>query len=243
MIDDTPPASDRAFDLPAGSLLPRYRDAESGAEAPILQRSAPRAIEWTAERIAGGGVVAIPTDTVYGIAASLAYPDALERIFAIKGRDQSQPLPVLVSSTAVLKRLSPGLDPKVAILLDTFWPGPLTVAIPATRAMPPQVLGPGQTIGVRLPNHPLAIEVIDKSGGTVACTSANRSGEEPARTAQEVAASLGVDLDLILDGGVAPGGVPSTVISLEESQIRVLREGALSEDEVCGAWEQILAGA
>lgn len=220
--------------------MPRYR---GGSEVAILQRSAPMAIEWTAEQIAAGGVVSIPTDTVYGVAGSLSHRTALERIYEIKGRPADHPLPVLVSSSQMVSRLTPELDPRVAVLLDTFWPGPLTVVIPAVAGMPPEVLGPGGTIGVRLPNHPLAIEVIDKAGGAVACTSANLSGEPPATTAAEVAASLGNSIDLILDGGLAPGGVPSTVVALDGDKLRMLRHGAVAEETVRDAWEQILAGA
>lgn len=244
MTDDAPPAADRGFEPGASHLLPRYRDGDGDrSAAAILHRSAPRAIEWAAEQIAAGGVVSIPTDTVYGIAGSLAHPQALDRIFAIKQRQADHPLPILVSSSQIVRRLTSTLDPNVSILLDTFWPGPLTVVIPATGGMPPHVMGPGETIGVRLPNHPLAIEVIDKAGGAIACTSANLSGQEPATTAADVARSLGGSLDLILDGGLAPGGIPSTVVALEGETLRMLRSGAVAEDLVRDAWQQILAGA
>lgn len=208
----------------------------------VLPSSAPRAIEWAAERLAAGGVIAIPTDTVYGICASLAHEEALERLFEIKERPSERTIPILVSSTEHLKQVAAHLDPDVALLLDRYWPGPLTVVVPAREGMPKQVIGPGRTVGVRMPNHPLAIEVIEKAGGAIACTSANRSGERPARSAYEVAESIGPKLDLILDGGIAPGGVPSTVVAVEGDEIRVIREGAIPVEHLQATWRELRAG-
>ncbi|MEZ4507259.1 MAG: L-threonylcarbamoyladenylate synthase [Thermomicrobiales bacterium] len=207
----------------------------------LLDQAAPRAIEWTAERVASGGVVAIPTDTVYGIAASLAHPAAVERLCQIKGRPTGQPLPVLVSSIDALSHLVT-LDDAVIPLLDAFWPGPLTVVLPTTASLPDQVIGPGNTVGVRLPNHYIAIEVIEKAGGSVACTSANRSGEPPARSAREVAETIGTDLDIILDSGTTPGGVASTVVAIDGATLRFIREGAIPMTEVIRIWDEVAAG-
>ena len=207
----------------------------------LLDQAAPRAIEWTAERVASGGVVAIPTDTVYGIAASLAHPAAVERLCQIKGRPTGQPLPVLVSSIDALSHLVT-MDDAVIPLLDAFWSGPLTVVLPTTASLPDQVIGPGNTVGVRLPNHYIAIEVIEKAGGSVACTSANRSGEPPARSAREVAETIGTDLDIILDSGTTPGGVASTVVAIDGATLRFFREGAIPMTEVIRIWDEVAAG-
>jgi L-threonylcarbamoyladenylate synthase len=207
----------------------------------VLKSSAPRAIEWTAERIGSGGVVALPTDTVYGIAASLSHPAALRRLFAVKGRPYDRPLPVLVSSPAMLEHIAQDLSHDVALLLDIYWPGPLTVVVPARAGTPKEVTAGGTTIGVRMPNHPLAIEVIAKAGGAVACTSANKSDDPPARDAGEVAAAIGPELDLILDGGAAPGGTVSTVVAIEGERLTVLREGALPSEQIQAAWAELLA--
>lgn len=208
----------------------------------LLKSSAPRAIEWAAERLAAGGVIAMPTDTVYGIAASLGHPGALRRLYEIKGRDQRNPLPVLVSSPSAVEHLAEAIPPDVALLLDRFWPGPLTIVVPAKPGMPVEVTAGGTTVGLRMPNHPLAIEVIERAGGSVACTSANHSGEPPALNAREVADILGTELDLILDGGGAPGGVPSTVIEVTDDGIRVIREGAIPSDHIRAAWQELKAG-
>jgi L-threonylcarbamoyladenylate synthase len=241
---DIPPANDRSFDPGLDHLLPRSETDSSGEpRTVVLPSSAPSAIEWAAERLVAGGVIALPTDTVYGVAAALAHEAALQRVFAIKRRPEDRVLPVLISSTDALVRITERVSDDVLLLLDRYWPGPLTVVVPAREGMPSLVTGLGETVGVRLPNHPLAIEVIDKAGGAIACTSANRSGEPPARSAEEVAKSLGPELDLILDGGLTPGGVPSTVIAIEDDAIRVLRDGAIPSEHVLATWGELLAGA
>ncbi len=206
----------------------------------ILGSAAPRAIEWAAEAIVDGGVIALPTDTVYGLAAALTHPAALERIFEIKGRDLSKTLPILISSPDKLSHLAEGIDARIALLLETFWPGPLTMVVSAVPGLADAVVAPDGTIGVRMPNHSLALEVIGKAGGMVACTSANRSGQPPARTSAEVAATIGRMIDLTLDGGITPGGVPSTVLAIRDGRPVVLREGAISIEEIAAAWEELI---
>lgn len=206
----------------------------------ILGSAAPRAIEWAAEAIVDGGVIALPTDTVYGLAAALTHPAALERIFEIKGRDLSKTLPILISSPDKLSHLAEGIDARIALLLESFWPGPLTMVVSAVPGLADAVVAPDGTIGVRMPNHSLALEVIGKAGGMIACTSANRSGQPPARTSAEVAATIGRMIDLTLDGGITPGGVPSTVLAIRDGRPVVLREGAISIEEIAAAWEELI---
>lgn len=212
----------------------------------ILDPSAPHGIEWTAERLRDGGVVSFPTDTVYALAASLSHPGALARIFEIKGRPDDKPLPVLLASPADVRDVSTAVDDAVIALASRFWPGPLTVVVPARASLPPEVLGRDPdgrpTVGVRVPAHFLAIDVIGRAGGAVAATSANRSGQAPARSAAEVAAHLGDGYDLLLDGGIAPGGVPSTVIAVHGDRLEVLREGEIARETLEAAWREILAG-
>jgi L-threonylcarbamoyladenylate synthase len=209
----------------------------TGQRSVVIPSAAPRAIEWAAEEIARGGVVAIPTDTVYGLVASLAHADAIDRIYELKGRPGEQPLPVLVASIDALEHVTSYVDDRVQMLLNEFWPGPLTVVIPSDRNLPRAVLGPGNTVGVRIPNHPLAIEVIGKAGGAVASSSANRSSEAPASTAADVEATFGAELDLILEGGIAPGGRASTVVAIRGGTLKILREGPIDESELQSAWD------
>lgn len=213
----------------------------------ILEPSSPRAIEWTAERIREGGVVSFPTDTVYALAASLAFPDALDRIYGIKGRDQAKPLPVLLSAPAHLRDVAVGVDDRLLDLADRFWPGPLTIVLPARDGLPDAATGRdaagGRTVAVRVPDHFLAIEVIERAGGAVGSTSANRSGETAARSAAELLAQIPGGFDILLDGGVAPGGVPSTVVAAGPEGIEFIREGAIARETIEHSWREILRGS
>src|SRR5947207_1903994 len=121
----------------------------------ILAGTAPNAIDMAADTLLSGGVIALPTDTVYGIAASLAHEPGLERIFCIKERPRDQPLPILLSSVDNLTNVAGDIDPDLLLLLDRYWPGPLTVIVPALQDLPELVIGPGHTVGLRIPNHPL----------------------------------------------------------------------------------------
>jgi len=213
----------------------------------LLDPSAPRAIEWAAEMIRGGRVVAIPTDTVYGLAAALGHPHSLARIYELKGRPHDAPLPVLLSSPSHLRELAVDPDERLRSLGARFWPGPLTIVVPARPSLPPQVLGRDvagrPTVGVRVPDHFLAIEIVERCGGAVAVTSANRSGAVPARTAAEVVVALGASVDAVVDGGRSPGGIASTVVAFDGGTLAILREGAVARGEIEAAWDEIERGA
>ena len=208
----------------------------------IFDPAAPGSIETASEWLATGRVLVIPTDTVYGVAASLDHPEALRRIFALKGRDPNKPLPILVSSAGALDALAVDLDPDIALLLQEFWPGPLTVALQGPLNLPREVVAADGTIGVRLPNHRLAIELIERSGGAVACTSANLSGGPPARTVQEALDTLGSGVDGVVRGGAAPGGLPSTVIGFDADGIVLIRDGAIPIARLRTTWSTLRSG-
>jgi len=218
------------------------REARPRAEPVVLDARAGYGIEWAAEHLIGGGIIALPTDTVYGIGASLAHGDALRRIFAIKERPLSKPLPILLASAAALGSVALDLDERVARLLARYWPGPLTVLLKGREGMPAEVTGPDGIIGARVPNHPVALELLERAGGAMAVTSANRSGEEPARTAEEVVESLGGAIGVVLDAGRTPGGVPSTVIAIEHDGPTILRDGAIPGEHLLATWREIAAG-
>jgi L-threonylcarbamoyladenylate synthase len=209
----------------------------------VLDPTAPQAIEWTADRLVSGGVVSFPTDTVYALAASLAHPDALDRIFALKGRPPGKPLPILLAAAADLHHMATAIDPRVVTLAARYWPGPLTIVVPTQQALPSQVVGRHHSVGLRVPNHFLALELIERAGGVIAATSANKAGRPPATTADEVAAAFGDDLDIVLDGGPVPQGVPSTVVQFTGTDLRELRQGAIPFEHLLSAWREILDGA
>jgi L-threonylcarbamoyladenylate synthase len=201
-----------------------------------------RALEEAVSTVQRGGVVAFPTDTVYGIGASLRHPAALARIYDIKGRAQDKPIPILISRADVIAELVDAADPDLVALAHRFWPGPLTVILRAKESLPAEVKAPDGTCGIRIPNHSVPLAIAQANGGAIATTSANRSGEPAATQAAAIRESLGEELDLILDGGIAPGSVASTVIRREGDTISVIREGSVSAEQLRDAWASIVRG-
>jgi len=187
------------------------------------------------EALRHGGVVAIPTDTVYGLAASLARPDALSRIYAIKGRSGDKALPILISDMSQLARLAKRASPAALALAHAFWPGALTIVVPASDTVPDEVTRGVPTVGLRMPANDVALEVIRAAGGALAVTSANRSGEPEARTAAAVIERLGGRIAFVVDGGRSGEAPASTVVDASEASIRILRVGAISPEQIHSA--------
>ena len=172
-----------------------------------------------------GGVVAIPTDTVYGLAAALDQPLAIERMFSIKGRSGTKAIPVLISDIDAFERLTDDLSPSARRLAAQHWPGALTIVVQASDSVPEAVRRDGSTVGVRMPDNPDALAIIAAAGGALAVTSANRSGGVEARSAEEVRMKLGNRVDFVVDGGQTSAAKPSTVVDSTSDPIRVLRPG------------------
>lgn len=180
----------------------------------------------------GGGVVGMPTETVYGLAADALDPDAVGRIFAIKGRPADNPLIVHLASADELDRVVAAVTPLAARLATRFWPGPLTLVL-AGHARVPSVTTAGlATVAVRVPDHPVASALLTAFGGPLAAPSANRSGRPSPTTAAHVATDLGDDLGVVLDGGPCPVGVESTVVDVRGTAPVVLREGSITREEL-----------
>jgi len=173
-----------------------------------------------------GHLVAFPTDTVYGLAAALTSPPAINRLFAVKGREATKAIAVLVGSPQALADVTGELAPLPERLAQRFWPGPLTLVVPQRPGLPAN-LSPVPTVGVRMPDHPVALALLN-AAGPLAVTSANRSGQPSPVTAQEVMGQLGGRIPLIIDGGRTPGGLPSTVVDCTGDQPVILRQGPLS---------------
>lgn len=208
----------------------------------LLTLEEPRALEQAASAMQHGGIIAFPTDTVYGIGASLAHPTALRRIFEVKRRERQRTLPVLLASPADLFRVTPAVDPDLLTLARHFWPGPLTIAVPALTSLPEEVVAGDNSVGVRVPDHSVALTMASRCGGAIAATSANLSGQQPACRAEDIDPELAEQLDLILDGGLAPCGLASTVVRREGATIFVVREGAVPASTIQTIWDAIRDG-
>ena len=179
------------------------------------------------EALRRGAIVALPTDTVYGIAVALDAPDGITRLFAAKSRPADRAIALLVADQAQAETLGE-LSPVARALADAFWPGGLTLVLPRRKkiATPPELGSDAATVGLRVPDHP-APRALAAAVGPLPTTSANRSGEPEARDADAIDAALGNAIDLILDGGPAPGGPASTVVDCTGRRPQVLRVGAV----------------
>jgi len=175
-----------------------------------------------------GGVIAFPTDTFYGLGADPRNPEALTRIFDIKQRPPDKPLLVLIGSLDELGPLVKNVSDQARQLMDRFWPGPLTLVFTAAPDLPEILTAGTGTLGVRLPAYPWTHRLLEELGQPLTAPSANLSDAAEPHTAGEVAATLGDTLDLIADGGPAPGGKPSTVVDTTTDPPTLIREGAVS---------------
>lgn len=190
------------------------------------------AISRAAELLTAGQVVALPTETVYGLAANALDPGAVERIFAIKGRPAHNPVIVHVASLAMARACAthwPALADKLA---KAFWPGPLTLVLPKSNALPAVVTAGGPTVGIRWPDHPVFQAVVQRCGFPLAAPSANVSGQVSPTAAEHVASSLGDRVPLIVDGGSCVIGIESTVLDLSVSPPRILRPGMIHAESL-----------
>jgi L-threonylcarbamoyladenylate synthase len=179
-----------------------------------------------------GGLVAFPTETFYGLGAHALDEAAVTRVFQAKGRPADKPLLVLVDSLAMVERVAREVPARARRLMDRYWPGPLTLVLAAHPSLPTALTAGTGTIGVRLSGHPVARALVAALGAPVTAPSANPHGATGPRTADEVLAALGVHVDLVLDGGVTPGGPPSTVLDLTRTPGVVLRAGAVAPTPV-----------
>jgi len=197
----------------------------------VLPLDTPQAVAAAAAEAArvlrAGGLVVLPTDTVYGVAAAIEAA-AIDRIFAAKQRPPERAVPVLLADAGAAPLVTQAFPAAARRLAAAFWPGPLTIAVPRRDDLPPN-LTQLPTVGVRVPDHAAARAILAAAGGALAVTSANRSDEPPACAVADAIAALGERVALYLDGGLCPGGVPSTVIALEDGAPRVLRAGPITE--------------
>ncbi len=199
-------------------------------ETEVIRTDDPGAYDHAFELLRAGGLVAFPTDTVYGLGALAFDEHAVRRIYTAKGRSHEKAIPILVADAAGLELVAGNITPMARRLAEHFWPGPLTLVVMKSPNLP-KAVSSTDTVGVRVPNHPAAVRLL-RLAGPMAVTSANASGESSPLTATDVLAQLNGRLQLILDGGAAPGGVPSTVVDCTESMPTILRAGPVTLEDI-----------
>ncbi|CAN5425929.1 L-threonylcarbamoyladenylate synthase [soil metagenome] len=190
------------------------------------------AVDRALEVLRNGGLVAIPTETVYGLAADASNARAVERIFAAKGRPADHPLIVHIAAPEQLGEWAREIPETAATLATTCWPGPLTLLVPKADHVLSVVTGGRDTVGVRVPAHPMTTALLTRFGGGLAAPSANRFGRVSPTTADHVRADLGDLVDFVLDGGPTPLGVESTIVDCTIDPPQILRPGGISPEEI-----------
>ncbi|CAB4364516.1 MAG: threonylcarbamoyl-AMP synthase [Actinobacteria bacterium] len=189
-------------------------------------------VDRALEILRSGGLVGIPTETVYGLAADASNPDAVRRVFAAKGRPPDHPLIVHIADAEQLTEWATEVPPAAAVLAETCWPGPLTLLLPKAAHVLDLVTGGRPTVGVRVPAHPLTTELLTRFGGGLAAPSANLFGKVSPTTAEHVHQDLGTLVDYVLDGGHCPVGVESTIVDCTVDPPQILRPGGIPSEQV-----------
>ena len=199
----------------------------------ILPASSTDTIQRALAVLKAGGLVAFPTDTVYGVGALAFDGKAIESIYVAKDRPVEKAIPILIGDAADMDKVAIDIPPTAQRLASRFWPGPLTILVPK-RAELPETVSASTTVGVRVPDHEIARALL-YTAGPMAVTSANISGGQSPVTAEEVEAQLGGRIPLILDGGRTPGGVPSTLVDTTTPELRIVREGPITLESLLSA--------
>jgi len=199
----------------------------------IIRTDHPGALQKAVELLREGGLVAFPTDTVYGLGVLAFDQRGIDQLYAVKQRDSLKAIPILLGDPAELAQVTAGMGEIARRLAQRFWPGPLTLVVPRHPGLTPN-LSPQPTIGVRMPDHSVALNLL-RLTGPLAVTSANQSDGESAATALEVFAQLGGRIPLILDGGKTPGGLSSTVVDCTGPEPVILRPGPISMEQILAA--------
>ena len=187
------------------------------------------------EELKKGKLIVYPTDTVYGIGGVITNEETIKNIYKAKDRSFSSPLIALVSDIQKIEKIAIIKEEnrdKIEKLIKKFWPGGLTIILESKEIVPPIMISNGKTVGVRMPDHEIALKIIESAGGILPTTSANISGEATPRSYDELDEKFTNRVDIVVDGGKCPIGTASTIIDLSSSNIKILREGAISKEEI-----------
>lgn len=206
---------------------------EGGDDAAFQKLDAALAhVDYAGTIIAGGGTVAFPTETVYGLGADALSEEAVAKIFVAKGRPADNPLIVHIARASEITRLATKLTPKIVKLIDEFWPGPLTLVLPKTKEVPDIVTAGLPTVGIRMPDDPVALELIKSAGCPIAAPSANISGRPSPTRPEHVISDLAGKVDVILVGGNCKIGIESTVLDMSTDIPTILRPGFITAEDI-----------
>ena len=191
-------------------------------------------LSYAVETILRGGLVGVPTETVYGLAGNGLNAEAVAQIYEVKGRPAIKPLSLLVPGIEVAKSVCNVFPESAYLLAEAFWPGPLTLVLPRNDLVPDIVTAGGETVGVRCPDHPLTLELLRLAGIPAAAPSANFSDQPSPKSAQDVLNYFDGKIDCVIDGGVCTLGVESTLVLLssEQGYYKIIRQGALAEEDI-----------
>lgn len=193
---------------------------------------AAEAFSQAIEALKRGEVIVFPTETFYGLGADAFDEVAVERVFSLKGRNPENPIPIIIADGEMLKGIVTEILPMAQKLMDRFWPGPLTLVLPAQKGLPAPLLNRDGGIGVRISSHPLATQLTRELGHPITATSANLSGQKPARTLDEAVSYFANQIKIFLDGGRLAGKKGSTVVAVLRDKLRIIREGEISVQEL-----------
>jgi L-threonylcarbamoyladenylate synthase len=191
----------------------------------LMKTGLKNSINEAVKALKKSGIVAFPTDTVYGIAAMPFNKKAVRKLYKIKNREKKKPIALLVSSKIIARKFAASIPSKAKKLMTKYWPGPLTLIFKKRKSIPDFLTSGLPTIGIRMPKNEIALKLIKKAGGALAVTSANISGNKPAISADQIKRLKGIDL--VIDGGKCKIGIPSSVIAIIDGKLRVLRKGAI----------------
>lgn len=192
-----------------------------------------RKIKKAGDILKDGGLVAFPTETVYGLGADALNPEASKKIYAAKGRPSDNPLIVHISNMEALSEITSHIPEKARKMAAQFWPGPLTMIFPKNEQVPLETTGGLDTVAVRMPNHPIALALIDAGGGYIAAPSANTSGKPSPTTAEHVALDMDGRIPMIMDGGAVGIGIESTIVDFSGEVPMILRPGYITAEMIC----------
>jgi L-threonylcarbamoyladenylate synthase len=195
-----------------------------------------RELERGVQVLRDGGVVAFPTDTLYGLGADVFNLDALQKVFDIKERPAGLALPVLIDNWKQFETVAADVTPVARTLAEKYWPGPLTLIVSKADAVPDLLTAGAPTVAVRVPDHPVPRALARMFGGPITGTSANRSGEADLKSLEELKTQLGPKVDYVVAAGPAPMGTASTIVDITEGCPKLIRQGVVPFEDIAGYW-------